>query len=179
MNQRKINKKLFENHPILLILAYLIKKGSCWEATNKDGQRASKILLEKGHSQYIIDVLGRTAAQRKRGSSQSDGGDPPENDGNQSVSSETNVDVGFQLIDDGSEQGFVEDRFGNTHIWIGRPGKAGSIGYRCGKMKDTSRYVRCSGYARRIVVDGVSSIELEMKHNHGSNGTQSGIKPLA
>ncbi len=50
----------------MLILAYLIKIGCCWEATNKAGKRASDFLLEKGHPQCIVDVLNRYAAQRKR-----------------------------------------------------------------------------------------------------------------
>ena len=56
------NKK----HPIMPLLIYLLQKGCSWEATNKDGKKASDILLENGCPREIVNLLDRTAENWKR-----------------------------------------------------------------------------------------------------------------
>ena len=123
------------------LLGYLINHGCPWEAVNLAGKKASDILHEKGYPNDVIKVLDRTAA-----------------------------DAVFNWIDDGSEQGYIEDRFGAKYTWIGRNRKDGSVGYRCDKTAASSQFKSCSGFARRISVNGVSTIELESEHNHHSTG---------
>ena len=49
----------------------------------------------------------------------------------------------FKWIDDGTEQGYTEDRFGDKYIRIGGNRKDGTVGYRWDKMvfrKETFGY---------------------------------------
>ena len=114
---------------MMILLVYLIGHGCYWEAVNFSGKNAADILREKGYPKEVIKVLDRMA-----------------------------TDV-LKWTDDGSEQGYILDRFGDKYIWIGRIWKDGTVGYRCDKMATSSR--RCSGFARRITVDGVSLIDVE------------------
>ncbi len=102
-----------EEHPILPLFGYLLQKGCSWEAVNNAGKKAADILREKGYPNDVIKVLDRTA-----------------------------VDAVFNWIDDGSEQGYIEDRFGAKYTWIGRNRKDGSVGYRCDKTAASSQFKR-------------------------------------
>lgn len=55
-----------ERHPILSLLAYLIRNGCSLDTSNRTSQKASDILLEKGFPKDIFEVLDRTAAKRTK-----------------------------------------------------------------------------------------------------------------
>jgi len=59
-------KELMKTHPILPLLAYLLKIGCCWDSVNLAGKKAANILLEKGFPKAAIEYLGQTAALWKR-----------------------------------------------------------------------------------------------------------------
>lgn len=82
----------------------------------------------------------------------------------------------LKWIDDGSEQGHIEDQQGNTFIWNKRMrAMNGAIGYRCDKqvVLDGSTKGKCPAVARRFFVnttDGNPTILLVTPHNHTSSG---------
>jgi len=46
-----------ENFPTQPLLAYLIKKGLCWERKNRQGKTAEDILLQQGCPKDVVDSL--------------------------------------------------------------------------------------------------------------------------
>ena len=74
----------------MILLVYLIGHGCYWEAVNFSGKNAADILRENGYPKEVIKVLDRMA-----------------------------TDV-LKWTDDGSEQGYILERFGDKYIWIGR-----------------------------------------------------------
>jgi len=67
--------------------------------------------------------------------------------------------MGFNWIQDGSKNGFLEDQLGSRYKWSGTR-RDGSVGYRCDKEG-------CRAVARRIKLEGGSwGIRLEVPHDH-------------
>jgi len=85
--------------------------------------------------------------------------------GNGSVLSESRLDV-LKWIDDGTEQGHIEDQLGNTFLWSGRTRLDGSFGYRCNKTSNGIQ--RCPAIARRHLSETKANctILLEAPHKH-------------
>ena len=74
------------------------------------------------------------------------------------------VDYGFKWVSDGSKNGNVVDRMGNTYTWNSTR-RDGSIGFRCSYFFGTKG--RCSAVARRISNEnGEDDIQLESPHKH-------------
>jgi len=86
-------------------------------------------------------------------------------------------EIVFKWVDDGTKNGIVKDKMGNTYLRSGTR-MDGGIGYRCSAPSAVGRNGRCTAVARRYIKDGSDYIYLESQHTKHDHGKKKFISCL-
>ena len=78
-------------------------------------------------------------------------------------------EIVFKWVDDGTKNGIVKDRMGNTYLRSGTR-MDGGIGYRCSAPSADGRNGRCTAVARRYIKSSTNPIYLESQHTKHDQG---------